>query len=214
MGVFSLTLFVTIKEQINDEIYKDIILAIETLDVGSSVLKNISPIINDTTRQVRKNTGNNVLFVKDLLIGYDENVISLKEILTKFYIVIDPTSLNKQGEDEGTSYRCGIYYTDEKDVLTIQEITNLEQRKYDKPFVIEIEPLKNYYLAEDYHQKYLDKNPNGYCHIPLEEIRLFSPMRIDPGDYQKPATETIREKLTDEQFEQIAHKTAEQFLKL
>lgn len=98
-------------------------------------------------------------------VDYNEQVITLAEILKHFYVVIDPTSLNKQGEDEGTSYRCGIYYTDQNDLTSIQEITNLEQAKYDKPFVIEIEPLKNYYLAEDYHQKYLDKNPNGYCHI-------------------------------------------------
>ena len=98
-------------------------------------------------------------------VKYDETRISLTEILTHFYVVIDPTSLNKQGEDEGTSYRCGIYYTQDEDLPTIQNITNQEQLKYEKPFVIEIETLKNYYLAEEYHQKYLDKNPSGYCHI-------------------------------------------------
>ena len=96
---------------------------------------------------------------------YDENTISLQTILEHFYIVIDPTSLNKQGEDIGSSYRCGIYYTDFADFATIQQVTQVEQHKYNKPFVIEIEPLKNYYLAEEYHQKYLDKNPTDYCHI-------------------------------------------------
>ena len=98
-------------------------------------------------------------------IVYDEDKITLKEILEHFYVIVDPTSLNKQGEDIGTSYRCGIYYTGEEDIPTILEVTNLEKTKYDKPFVIEIEPLKIYYLAEEYHQKYLEKNPNGYCHI-------------------------------------------------
>ena len=96
---------------------------------------------------------------------YDENKISLKEILEKFYVVIDPTSLNKQGEDEGISYRTGIYYVDSADIETIFEVTNNEKKKYDKEFVIEIGPLINFYPAEAYHQKYLDKNPEGYCHI-------------------------------------------------
>ena len=98
-------------------------------------------------------------------IHYDENIISLSTILKHFYVVIDPTSLNKQGEDEGESYRCGIYYVDEEDLAIIHKITSMEQCNYNKPFVIEIEPLKNFYKAEEYHQKYLDKNPQGYCHI-------------------------------------------------
>ena len=59
-------------------------------------------------------------------------------------------------------------------------------------FFVEIGPLKNYYPAEEYHQNYLEKNPNGYCHIPRAEMELFSRLRIDPGDYRKPAAETIR----------------------
>lgn len=98
-------------------------------------------------------------------IYYDENTISLKQIVQLFYKVIDPTSLNKQGEDEGESYRTGIYYKDEEDLKIIQKVTKNEQYRYDKKIVVEIEPLKNFYPAEDYHQKYLDKNPQGYCHI-------------------------------------------------
>ena len=67
-------------------------------------------------------------------------------------------------------------------------------------FFVEIGPLKNYYPAEEYHQNYLEKNPNGYCHIPRAEMELFSRLRIDPGDYQKPAAESIRDKLTAEQY--------------
>ena len=67
-------------------------------------------------------------------------------------------------------------------------------------FFVEIGPLKNYYPAEEYHQDYLEKNPNGYCHIPKAKIELFSKLRIDPGDYQKPAAESIRDKLTAEQY--------------
>lgn len=98
-------------------------------------------------------------------IVYDEKIISLEEILKKFLLVIDPTSLNKQGEDEGSSYRSGIYYTDDKDSDIIVQRIQDEQKKYDRPIVVEILPLTVFYKAEEYHQKYLEKNPEGYCHI-------------------------------------------------
>ena len=65
---------------------------------------------------------------------------------------------------------------------------------------MEIGPLINFFPAEEYHQDYLEKNPDGYCHIPKAEMELFSKLRIDPGDYKKPAAESIRDKLTDEQY--------------
>lgn len=98
-------------------------------------------------------------------IVYDEKIISLEEILKKYLLVIDPTSLNKQGEDEGSSYRSGIYYTDDKDSDIIVQMIQDEQKKYDRPIVVEILPLTVFYKAEEYHQKYLEKNPEGYCHI-------------------------------------------------
>lgn len=96
---------------------------------------------------------------------YDPSLISLGEILEKYYIVIDPTSLNKQGEDEGISYRTGIYYTDPADLKIIEEVTLNEQRKHTDKIVVEVKPLSNFFCAEEYHQKYLEKNPHGYCHI-------------------------------------------------
>ena len=101
---------------------------------------------------------------------YDESVISLKTILEKYYVVIDPTSLNKQGEDEGRSYRTGIYYTNEADLDIIKEVTEGIQAENTEKVVVEIEPLKGFYPAEEYHQKYLDKNPTGYCHVPWAAI--------------------------------------------
>lgn len=100
-----------------------------------------------------------------LYVKYDSSIITLKEIIDYFYMVIDPTSLNKQGEDEGTSYRTGIYYIDENDIEVIQAVTKQQQEKYEAKIVVEIEMLKCYYPAEEYHQKYLEKNPEGYCHI-------------------------------------------------
>lgn len=96
---------------------------------------------------------------------YDPSIITLKEILEKYYVVIDPTSLNKQGEDEGRSYRTGIYYTDNADLEVIKSVTANIQAKNTEKVVVEIEPLKGFCPAEEYHQKYLEKNPGGYCHI-------------------------------------------------
>lgn len=100
-----------------------------------------------------------------LKVDYDESVISLKDILERYYRVIDPVSVNKQGEDEGISYRTGIYYVDEADIEVIQNVTDTVAKNYKKPVAVEIQPLKNFYPAEEYHQKYLEKNPGGYCHI-------------------------------------------------
>ena len=100
-----------------------------------------------------------------LYVKYDSTIISLEKLLEYFYMVIDPTSLNKQGEDEGTSYRTGIYYLNDTDREVAIKITEETQKEYNKKIVVEIEPLRCYYVAEEYHQKYLDKNPAGYCHI-------------------------------------------------
>lgn len=98
-------------------------------------------------------------------VTYDENEISLEKLLDYYYLVIDPVSINQQGEDKGISYRTGIYYVDENDLDVIRKVTKQIQEKYDEPLAVEIKPLENFYQAEDYHQKYLEKNPQGYCHI-------------------------------------------------
>ena len=106
-------------------------------------------------------------FAEVVKVCYDEKVISLEKLLVLFFKTIDPTSLNKQGNDVGTRYRVGIYYTDEKDRnIIIEKLSDL-QKSYSSPIVIENEPLKKFYGGEEYHQNYLDKNPNGYCHIDL-----------------------------------------------
>ena len=87
-------------------------------------------------------------------------------ILDLYFQTIDPTSLDQQGPDIGTRYRTGIYYTDVDDVDVIRNVTKRISLQYIQPIVVEIERLECFYLAEDYHQDYLDKNPTGYCHIP------------------------------------------------
>lgn len=104
-------------------------------------------------------------------IFYDENVITLEKILEHMFRIIDPTSLNKQGEDIGIQYRTGVYYKDLEDYKVITNFINKMNEKYDGRVVVEVEEEKGFYLAEDYHQDYLDVNPYGYCHVDLSLIR-------------------------------------------
>ena len=126
-------------------------------------------------------------------------VTSLDALLLAYFYVIDPTVQNRQGNDRGSQYQTGVYFTNESARETVKRIAEIERGRSEK-FFVEIGPLKNFYPAEEYHQNYLEKNPNGYCHIPRAEMELFSRLRIDPGDYQKPAAESIRDKLTAEQY--------------
>lgn len=123
---------------------------------------------NPTYKEVCTNTTG---FAEACYIKYDENMISLEELLKAYWRIINPTSINKQGNDIGTQYRTGIYYIDNDDLNIIIKSRDNEQKKYEKPIVTEIEPLKNFYDAEEYHQKYLKKNPGGYCHIPRELLK-------------------------------------------
>ncbi|MCG9478695.1 MAG: peptide-methionine (R)-S-oxide reductase MsrB [Actinomycetia bacterium] len=132
-------------------------------------------------------------------VAYDPKKLTLEELIGYYYQIIDPTSLDRQGNDIGSQYRSGIYYVDEEDKEIIELITEKEQAKYDEEIVTEIEPLTNYVLAEDYHQDYLQKNPGGYCHIDLSQIPKQKPS-VNPGEYPKPSVEEIKKELTDLQF--------------
>jgi len=100
-------------------------------------------------------------------IVYDPEVVGLGFLLQMFFKAIDPLSLNQQGHDTGTRYRTGIYYADENDLPIINKVYEEQQEQYDQPLVVECEPLQCFYTAEEYHQDYLDKNPDGYCHLPM-----------------------------------------------
>lgn len=99
---------------------------------------------------------------------YDEKLISLEKILELFLRVVDPFSFNKQGEDEGIQYRSGIYYLDEDDK---SRIISYFQSVDLKDYAVEILPLRKFFKAEEYHQMYLAKNPNGYCHINMASLK-------------------------------------------
>lgn len=139
-------------------------------------------------------------FAETVLIEYDNNVISLQDLLRHYFDIIDPTTLNKQAHDTGTQYRTGIYYVDTDDREIIEEEIEKEAKKYDKPIVTEVKPIENFYEAEEYHQKYLDKNPHGYCHINLSKVL----------NYEKPSTEEIKKKLNDIQYKVTQENATEQ----
>ncbi len=105
-------------------------------------------------------------YAETVHVRYDHKKISLRFLLEMFFKAIDPTSVNRQGEDRGTRYRTGVYYVDPKDEATIKEAFEREQKHIDGKLAVENLPLKNFYKAEDYHQNYLEKNPGGYCHLP------------------------------------------------
>ena len=138
-------------------------------------------------------------FRETVRVEYDPQQVSLDALLLAYFYVIDPTAVNQQGNDVGSQYQTGVYYTNDKAKETVERIADIE-RSRSREFHVEIGPLLSFYPAEEYHQDYLANNPGGYCHIPMEEIRLFSSLRIDPGDYKKPAAEAIRDKLTQEQY--------------
>ncbi len=117
---------------------------------------------NPTYEEVcRNNTGH----AETVHVQYDPGRISLPVLLQEFFHIIDPTSRNRQGGDAGVQYRTGIYYNDPDELETIRVFIKEEQKKYTRPILTEVEPLMRYDPAEEYHQSYLEKNPNGYCHI-------------------------------------------------
>ncbi len=119
--------------------------------------------MNPTYEEVYSDTTG---YAETVHVTYDADIVSLELLLRMFFAAIDPTSLNKQGHDEGTRYRTGIYYTDATDLPLIERIFAEQQSKYAQPLVVEKQPLKNFFPADEYHQDYLDKHPDGYCHLP------------------------------------------------
>jgi peptide methionine sulfoxide reductase msrA/msrB len=119
-------------------------------------------------------------FTETVKVKYDADEVDLPLLINIFFKSIDPTTIDRQGNDIGDNYRSGIYSTDqEAEAIVKTEVAKLV-KNYKKPVVVETIPLKNFYKAEDYHQDYLDKNPGGYCHIPLsvfEEARNANPVK-------------------------------------
>ncbi len=101
-------------------------------------------------------------------IEYDTNKTSYKKLLDFFFQIHDPTTLNRQGNDQGTSYRSAIFYNNDEEKKEAQNFINIVNKsgRWENAVVTTLEPLHEFYPAEDYHQNYLQKNPEGYtCHF-------------------------------------------------
>ncbi len=156
----------------------------------------------------RNNTGH----AETVYIKYNPGRISLDTLLDYFFRIIDPTLLNRQGHDTGTQYRTGIYYKDPADRTVIESYIGRKQKEYSGKIVTEVLPLSNFYKAEEYHQAYLDKNPNGYCHVDLaliSELKNAARARVDGSKYPKPHDGILKKELSREQYEVTQNKATE-----
>ena len=106
-------------------------------------------------------------YAETVKVTYNPSVVSLRMLVELYFRSINPTSLNRQGNDCGTRYRTGIYYTSQEDLVVIEEVYSEVESIVGTPLAVELEPLASFYAAEMYHQDYLDKHPDGYCHLPL-----------------------------------------------
>lgn len=165
-------------------------------EVGYANGKTENPTYEDVCR---KDTGH----AETVYVRYNPYKISLEKLLDYFFRIIDPTTLNKQGNDVGTQYRTGIYYRSTEDKRIIENYIRNRQNDYKRRIMTEVIPLKNYYKAEEYHQEYLDKNPGGYCHIDLSvlnDIKKESQLKVDETKYTKLDDTDLKSRLTDEQY--------------
>ncbi|SUT92341.1 peptide methionine sulfoxide reductase [[Actinobacillus] rossii] len=199
--------------QIQSENIRDIYLAggcfwgIEAYMERIYGVKNVtSGYANGKTDKTHYQIINKTDHAETVHITYDANKISLEKLLKYYFQVIDPTSINKQGNDRGRQYRTGIYYQNEQDKAIILKELEIQQKKYKDKIQIEVEPLKHYILAEEYHQDYLKKNPNGYCHLDLNQAEHVI---IDPNDYPKPSDTELKAKLTPLQYSVTQKKNTE-----
>lgn len=165
---------------------------------------------NPTYEQVCSgNTG----YAETVHVVYDTEKVPLSFILQMYIKVIDPTTVDRQGNDYGNQYRTGIYYKNINDKEVIEEFLKELSKQYVRKLAVECLPLKNYYLAEDYHQNYLIKNPGGYCHISkaaIAKAKLARPkikisqatnnMEEEQAPYQVPDDKSLRKTLTPRQY--------------
>lgn len=178
------------------------------LDAESGYANGKSEITPTYEKVIQGNTE----FKETVKVQYDPKKVTLEQLLTAFFLVIDPTVKNRQAFDIGTQYQTGIYYIDEESKNIIDKFIQNEKTKY-PVFAVEIEALKNFYPAEEYHQDYLSKNPQGYCHInPLlfktinEKIGLADKAKqiktdAQPKQFRKKSQEELKKELTPLQYE-------------
>ena len=186
-------------------------------DVGYVNSKTSNPTYKDVTSGLSDAS-------EGVRIVYDPKIVSLDFILKMYVRVIDPTSLNRQGNDVGRQYRTGIYYDSDREKKVAEKFIKKIAGNYKEPIAIEIMPVNNYYEAEDYHQDYLDKNPSGYCHIGKTEFddakkaKDNMSSKIDKDEvstpqkkeYKMPSDEELKSKLTKLQYDVTQNNKTEQ----
>lgn len=166
------------------------------------VADSVSGYANGTTENpsyedvVYRSTGH----AETVEVKYDPDMISIDELLNYFFRVVDPTSFNQQGPDIGSQYRTGIYYTDKSDLAEIEKAVELEQENHFDDIRTEVLPLIHFFKAEEYHQDYLEKSPNGYCHINLNLLYDEEFVTVDPDKYTRPTDMERNAMLTEEQY--------------
>ncbi len=143
-------------------------------------------------------------FAEAVKVVYDPDQVDINLLIDLYFDTIDPTSINKQGNDVGEQYRTGIYTTDAETAAIVKERVAKHALNYSKPLAIETVPLQNFYKAEEYHQDYLEKNPTGYCHIPtklFEMARKANPKTESKTTFKKPDQATLKATLTPIQYQ-------------
>lgn len=131
---------------------------------------------NPSYQQVRyENTGH----AETVRVVYDESILPLEKLLRLFFRIIDPVSVDRQGEDVGHQYRTGVYHQETEDAQVIQQELAKLEAQVGQPLAVEACPLEHFYPAEEYHQKYLDKNPGGYCHVSWAAITAVKDVRLE-----------------------------------
>jgi len=135
---------------------------------------------------------------------YDPGVIGLVQLLDRFFEIIDPVAVNRQGHDCGVQYRTGIWWEDDADEPMVEAALRSLQARTPEPVAIESGPLRNFTPAEDYHQEYLGKNPQGYCHIsPAQMAHAQATRHLTGMEYavtQHGATEAPFSGVLDHEF--------------
>ncbi len=149
-------------------------------------------------------------FRETVMVDYDPTTTSLEKLLFAFFVAIDPETPNRQGNDVGTQYQAGIYWDpdDAESAETVRRVADVERRRHPR-FAVELEPIRNFFPAEDYHQDYLVKNPGGYCHIPFALVDALSKSTVDPAAFTRPADDEIEALLDDAQTAVTQHAATE-----
>ena len=127
-------------------------------------------------------------------VEYDADTLPLRQLLFVFFAAVDPTQYHRQGADIGSQYQSGVYWIDPEDETVIRAVAALEAAPRND-FYTELKALENFFPAEESHQRYLEKHPNGYCHISPAKLRLLAQWDYDDAAYTRPAAVIVQEQL-------------------